>query len=207
MTKIVATHDPMSVIQHLVSRIEKLERQNFLNHSAIDGGTGMAVRSAGGIHLEDSGTLTADGLRIDRANGGRVKVGDAYFEGLNGGQVKVGATEVKAGGVKTGTVEASGLIDAKQGVQIPYKTGTASVGTALEQVDVKAGNADIKAGNAQTAANGAKTRADDAYALAGVKLGASNYTGMKNVINDLSARLNAIDGGTKWLLPQNPTAD
>lgn len=181
-----------------------------LGHSSLDPGKGeLEVRDDAGDAVTTIGEGTIgvhapSGVTVTES--GTIKAGAASVDGRDGGKIGSGGTwlradgKIAADGGKVGIdaeLEASGTIDAKNGVRIPYKSGTSSVATVLDEIDVKAGNA-------ATAATGAKDRADDAYELADSKLGLPTYTAMKDIINDLSNRLGDLDGGTKWGLPQNP---
>lgn len=220
MTRLSDANDPQKVIDDLVARIEKLERQNQLTHAAIDGGTGIAVNIAAGIHVEDVGSMIAGEASMSRANGGRFKAGAAEMDAHDGGRLGSGGTwldslgrffrgsgaiEFVNGILSGGGITAEGVVHGRQGVRTPWGSGTALVKDVMEDVDRKAGEAQRAAdsaagaaGRAQSTADQAKSTADQAKSTADQALeaatGESDGQTLKNA-NLISPKITGLTAG------------
>lgn len=184
MTRILPTNDHDAVLAELKARIEKLERQNFLLHAAIDGLPGLAVKVPDGIDVKP-------GASVKIGNAGKIgALGDKI--GLSGnvettGAHKVGSLEsvgqVQAGSVKSlGDVNADGTVRGYAGVMAPYKGAMAQLGTVAEAIDTKADNA-------ATAAAAAASTAANRATVASVNTVDTNSrardTQLKNYVSDI----------------------
>lgn len=196
-----------ALLAQILRRLDDLETANPLNYASIDDGTGIGVSTARGVHVEGSGSMSADGLVIDRANGGRARVGNAFFEGLNGGQVGSGGTWIRGDGTifnASGEVVFASTGRFNQGASVPYRGAQSSIGPTMEAIDTKAGNAASAASSARTAAQTAQNRADAAYELASSGASEARVDAVNFKLNQVIDRVNEIEAFIEGKYPDKP---
>lgn len=218
MTKILPTNDAASVIQALVARVEKLERQNLLLHAAIDSQPGLAVKVPEGIDVKPGGSVAVEGADgLDVKSGGSIKIGTAGKIGQSGDKIGLdGAVHVKGGVNTDGGVVSEGIVQGREGLRTPWGSGTGLVKDIMEGIkstaDTALANADSKPTKAYVDAGDSASmgRANDAYSLADSKPtvayvdGAVATRGSKSKQDEIIDALNNLESFVREMHPSKP---